>query len=57
VGQKLGQVLAAAPRKITLDFDLAKASGRTPTRDPGDETIACEVTKDASALLVAVEPK
>jgi hypothetical protein len=30
--KKLGQVLAAAPRKIILDFDLARASGKTLTR-------------------------
>jgi hypothetical protein len=72
VGQELGRVLAAAPRRVILDFDLARASGKTLTRGPGDfkpceqpaqqaaepkMTVACEVATDASALLVAVEPK
>jgi hypothetical protein len=72
VGREFGKVLAAAPRKIVLDFDLARASGKTLTRGPGDFnvcdqpsqqtvdskiTVACEIATDASALLVAVEPQ
>jgi|GEM_PF-6919632 len=73
VGRALGQVLAAVPRKIVLDFDLDRASGnRAATRGPGDfkpcegqpaqagdgqATVACEVAANASAILVGVAPK
>jgi hypothetical protein len=71
LGKELSRVLAAAPRKIILDFDLARASGKTLTRGSGDFkpcqqqehsadkkiTVACEVATDASAILIAVEPK
>ena len=72
VGRALGQVLASTPRTVILDFDLARASGKTLTRGPGDfqvcdsqplqsananVMVACEVASDASALLVAVESK
>jgi Astacin (Peptidase family M12A) len=70
VGRELTRVLGAARRKIVLDFDLARASGQTITRGPGDfeicegpplqskddkSTLACEVATDGSALLIAVE--
>lgn len=72
VGRELTRVLSRAPRKIILDFDLARASGKILTRGPGDfdvcegpapqaddtkAIVACEVATDGSALLVAVEPK
>lgn len=72
VGRELTRILGVTPRKIILNFDLARASGQTITRGPGDfkvcqdqsppskdakVAVACEVATDASALLVAIEPK
>jgi hypothetical protein len=72
VGRALGQVLTSGSRKISLDFDLARASGRTPTRGAGDfrecemgptqpadakSTVTCEIASDASAFFVGIEPK
>jgi hypothetical protein len=71
VGRELTRVLGETPRKIVLDFGLARASGQAITRGSGDfeicegltqgpdrtETVACEVATDGSALLIAVQAK
>jgi hypothetical protein len=71
VGRELTRVLGGAPRKIILDFDLARASGQAISRGSGDfeicdgqgpgrdrtDTVACEVARDGSALLIAVQGK
>ena len=73
VGREVGRVLAAAPRKVTLDFDLARGAGKPSTRGGGGDPlepcgsadqlsdakmdVACGVAADASVLVVAVEPK
>jgi hypothetical protein len=71
VGLELGRTVAQAPRKLNLEFDLAAASGRPAARGAGDfapckstsegsptsVAITCEVAKDGSALLLAVDQK
>lgn len=65
VGRELSRVLAAAPRKVTLEFDLATAAGRTVLRGAGSfracdsgrqpgPGVACEVAADGSALVISV---